>query len=132
MSKDKVLFDLEDPDYESLLDDLYSLQESLLKDKPDVEVDLPDLDSGDDIDSLEIPILTETLEKEINNHKEAQQQSTEQQQHLFGKPPEPSGPSEAQINAILDKLVIHFRPKIEKLLRDKLRQKVIERFQQDK
>ena len=125
------------PDYDSILDDLYSLQKSLLpssdnkheQDKSPAE--LPEEHSDEDIDSLEIPILTQSLDEEIDSVHQARKVFDEAQHHLFDKADAQSAVDDAKINAIVNKLMVRMRPKMEQLLREKIRAKVIERFNRE-
>ena len=125
------------PDYDSILDDLYSLQKNLLpssdnkheQDKAPAE--LPEEQSDEDIDSLEIPILTQSLDEEIDSVHQARKVFDEAQHHLFDKADAQSAVDDAKINAIVNKLMVRMRPKMEQLLREKIRAKVIERFNRE-
>tara|TARA_B110000208_G_scaffold45669_1_gene60530 strand:- start:516 stop:932 length:417 start_codon:yes stop_codon:yes gene_type:complete len=125
------------PDYDSILDDLYSLQKNLLpssdnkheQDKAPAE--LPEEQSDEDIDSLEIPILTQSLDEEIDSVHQARKVFDEAQHHLFDKADAQSAFDDAKINAIVNKLMVRMRPKMEQLLREKIRAKVIERFNRE-
>ena len=130
------------PDYENLLDDLYSLQKNLLPEANNLPENSPQLPPSIDkeaMDNLEIPILSEVVDSEI--HQEQQQQETfnSAQQHLFEQPssessqptPQPQPMTDEQINAVVSKLMARLRPKIDQLLRDKIRAMVIARFKRE-
>jgi hypothetical protein len=123
------------PDYDGILDDLYSLQKNLLpataNTAEDAPVELPEDQSDEDIDSLEIPILTESLNQEIDSEHQARKIFDEAQHHLFEKSDAKSAIDDAKINAIVSKLMVRMRPKVEQLLREKIRAKVIERFNRE-
>ena len=120
------------PDYDKILDDLYSLQKNLSPaGSVNEPVELPEQPSDEDIDSLEIPILTESLDQEINSEHQARKVFYEAQHHLFDSADRESAIDEAKINAIVNKLMTRMRPKMEQLLREKIRAKVIERFNRE-
>ena len=137
MNNKKNSADEGQPDYDSILDDLYSLQKNLLpssdnkheQDKAPTE--LPEEQSDEDIDSLEIPILTQSLDEEIDSVHQARKVFDEAQHHLFDKADAQSAVDDAKINAIVNKLMVRMRPKMEQLLREKIRAKVIERFNRE-
>lgn len=137
MNNKKNSADEGQPDYDSILDDLYSLQKNLLpssdnkheQDKSSAE--LPEEQSDEDIDSLEIPILTQSLDEEIDSVHQARKVFDEAQHHLFDKADAQSAVDDAKINAIVNKLMVRMRPKMEQLLREKIRAKVIERFNRE-
>ena len=127
--------------YEKLLDELYFLQKNLLHSDDDkasplsgtgdlhLESDSPE----QDFDSLEIPILTQTLNQEIDSEHQARKVFDEAQHHLWEQPhgqPSTDNPqiSEEQVTAIVNKLMGRLKPRVEQLLREKIRSKVIERF----
>ncbi|MDG1166085.1 MAG: hypothetical protein P8N61_12015 [Porticoccaceae bacterium] len=130
--------------YEGLLEELYTVQKNLLhegqQDSPaetaTAELDLTSNDIDEDFDSLEIPILTQSLNREIDLEHATRKIFDEAQHHLFEKGAEGLEPDgnlpvdEEQVNAIVNKLMARLRPKVEQLLRDKIRSKVIERFNQ--
>ena len=122
------------PDLDDLLDDLYSLQTNLL---PNANLTTLDLDSlphsltDDGIHNLEIPILTDTVDKEIHAEQQLRDSFNQAQQHLFDRQPSGQPVSDEQIDIVVNKLVSRLRPKVEQLLREKLRTIVIERFKQD-
>ena len=123
---------------DQLLDDLYALQKNLLHDEFNKaqELDLPETDTEADFDSLEIPILTQSLNREIDDEHQSRKAFNEAQHHLFEKPEldqEQYGQAQLdneQVNAIVNKLMNKLKPKVEQLLREKIRAKVIERFNQ--
>ena len=120
------------PDYDKILDDLYSLQKNLSPaGSVNEPVELPEQPSDEDIDSLEIPILTESLDQEIDSEHQARKVFDEAQHHLFDSADGESAIDEAKINAIVNKLMTRMRPKMEQLLREKIRAKVIERFNRE-
>lgn len=120
------------PDYDKILDDLYSLQKNLSPaGSVNEPVELPEQPSDEDIDSLEIPILTESLDQEIDSEHQARKVFDEAQHHLFDSVDRESAIDEAKINAIVNKLMTRMRPKMEQLLREKIRAKVIERFNRE-
>jgi hypothetical protein len=121
-------------DYENLLDDLYSLQKNLL---PDGEVavqdgaQLPPSVADEDIHNLEIPILSEVVDSEINDEQRLKEKFNSAQQHLFEQPSAPQPATDEQINAVVNKLMARMRPKIDQILRDKIRTMVVERFNRE-
>ena len=121
------------PDLEKLLDDLYSLQDNLLTNtnQPSDSV-LPDSLTEDDIHNLEIPILNDVVDVEIDDERKLLEQFNQAQQHLFEKPSAQQPATDQQINAIVNKLVTKMRPRIDQLLRDKIRSLVVERFNRQK
>jgi hypothetical protein len=120
------------PDYDKILDDLYLLQKKLSPTgRVNEPIELPEQPSDEDIDSLEIPILTESLDQEIESEHQARKVFDEAQHHLFDSADGESAIDEAKINAIVNKLMTRMRPKMEQLLREKIRAKVIERFNRE-
>ena len=128
-------------DLENLLDDLYSLQDNLLSDtgekaQPKANLELPNSLSEDDVHNLEIPILSDVVDDEVDGEKRLSDQFNQAQQHLFEKPsatqPSTNGPSNDQINAVVNKLMSKMRPRIDQLLREKIRSLVVERFNRKK
>ena len=120
------------PDYDKILDDLYLLQKNLSPaGSVNESFELPEHSSDEDIDSLEIPILTESLDQEIDSEHQARKVFDEAQHHLFDSADRESAIDEAKINAIVNKLMTRMRPKMEQLLREKIRAKVIERFNRE-
>ena len=128
-------------DLENLLDDLYSLQDNLLSDSTakalsNTDLELPDSLSEEDVHNLEIPILSDVVDDEVDGEKLLRDQFNQAQQHLFEKPsatqPSTNGPSNDQINAVVNKLMSKMRPRIDQLLREKIRNLVVERFNREK
>jgi hypothetical protein len=120
---------------DQLLDDLYALQKNLLHDEFNKaqELDLPETDTEADFDSLEIPILTQSLNREIDDEHQFRKAFDEAQHILFENPDDqpaedPTQINQEQVNAIVNRLMSKMRPKVEQLLREKIRAKVIERF----
>jgi len=127
-------------DLENLLDDLYSLQDNLLSDTAEkalanTDLQLPDSLSEEDVHNLEIPILSDVVDDEVDGEKLLSDQFNEAQQHLFEKPSatqsSTDGPSNDQINAVVNKLMSKMRPRIDQLLREKIRNLVVERFKRE-
>jgi UDP-N-acetylenolpyruvoylglucosamine reductase len=124
--------------FDNLLDDLYSLQKNLFHSEPGKaqETELPEINNDEDFDSLEIPILTQSLNQEIDSEHQSRKAFNEAQHHLFEKPEldqDQYGQAQLdneQVNAIVNKLMNKLKPKVEQLLREKIRAKVIERFNQ--
>ena len=128
-------------DLENLLDDLYSLQDNLLSDSTakalsNTDLELPDSLSEEDVHNLEIPILSDVVDDEVDGEKLLRDQFNQAQQHLFENPsaaqPSTNGPSNDQINAVVNKLMAKMRPRIDQLLREKIRNLVVERFNREK
>ncbi|KRP19384.1 MAG: hypothetical protein ABS23_04140 [SAR92 bacterium BACL16 MAG-120619-bin48] len=122
------------PDLDDLLDDLYSLQTNLLPNANPTTFDLDSLPhslTDDGIHNLEIPILTDTVDKEIHAEQQLRDSFNQAQQHLFDRQPTGQPVSDEQIDIVVNKLLSRLRPKVEQLLREKLRTIVIERFKQD-
>jgi len=128
-------------DLENLLDDLYSLQDNLLSDtgekaQPNADLELPNSLSEDDVHNLEIPILSDVVDDEVDGEKLLRDQFNQAQQHLFENPSaaqaSTNGPSNDQINAVVNKLMSKMRPRIDQLLREKIRNLVVERFNREK
>lgn len=122
---------------DQLLDDLYALQKNLLHDEFNKaqEPELPETDPESDFDSLEIPILTQSLNRQIDDEHRSRKAFDEAQHILFenseDQPPEDQAQiNQEQVNAIVNRLMSKMRPKVEQLLREKIRAKVIERFNQ--
>ncbi len=120
--------------FDELLDDLDLLQKDLLHAEgleTAAEQDIKGYDSEEqDSDSLEIPILTQSLNREIDSEHESRKIFDEAQHHLFEEPGAQAAMNEEQVNAIVTKLMGRLKPKVEQLLREKIRAKVIERFNQ--
>lgn len=122
------------PDYENLLDDLYSLQKNLLVDEiapAESSAPLPPSISDEDMHHLEIPILSEVVDSEIYEEQLLKEKFNSAQQHLFDQPPAPQPITDEQINAVVTKLMVQMRPKFEQLLRDKIHSLVVERFNRE-
>ncbi len=122
------------PDLDDLLDDLYSLQTNLLPNANPTTFDLDSLPhslTDDGIHNLEILILTDTVDKEIHAEQQLRDSFNQAQQHLFDRQPSGQPVSDEQIDIVVNKLLSRLRPKVEQLLREKLRTIVIERFKQD-
>ncbi len=128
------------PDYENLLDDLYSLQKNLLPEADitkTLEETSPQLPTGiadEDIQHLEIPILTDIVDSEIHSQRQSRENFNSAQQHLFEQPSANTSPqpvSDEQIEAVVVKLVARLRPKIDQMLRDKIRSMVKARFNRE-
>ncbi len=122
------------PDLDDFLDDLCSLQTNLLPNANPTTFDLDSLPhslTDDGIHNLEIPILTDTVDKEIQAEQQLRDSFNQAQQHLFDRQPSGQPVSDEQIDIVVNKLVSRLRPKVEQLLREKLRTIVIERFKQD-
>ena len=131
---------LRSSDLENLLDDLYSLQDNLLSDTSEkalanTDLQLPESLSEDDVHNLEIPILSDVVDDEVDGEKLLGDQFNQAQQHLFEKPSAAQAstnePSNDQINAVVNKLMSKMRPRIDQLLREKIRDLVIERFKRE-
>jgi hypothetical protein len=122
------------PDYENLLDDLYSLQKNLLPDESSAEEadpQLPPSIADEDVHNLEIPILSEVVNNEIHGERQLKEKFNSAQQHLFDQPASPQPVNDEQINAVVNKLMARMRPKFEQMLRDKIRAMVVERFNRE-
>jgi len=122
------------PDYENLLDDLYSLQKNLM---PDGDVEAGDNGqltpsiTDEDTHNLQIPILSEVVDSEIHDERQLKEKFNSAQQHLFDQPSSPQPATDEQINAVVAKLMARMRPKIDQILRDKIRSMVEERFNRE-
>ena len=124
----------DDHDYfDQLLDELYLLQEKLLHAEPGIlsDTEQQTTDVATDYDPLNIPILTQTLNREIDDEHQSRQQFDEAQHHLFEQPENQPSINEEQVTAIVNRLMGKLRPKVEQLLRHKIRSKVIERFNRE-
>ena len=131
---------LRSSDLENLLNDLYSLQDNLLSDTAEkalanTDLQLPESLSDEDVHNLEIPILSDVIGDEVDGEKLLSDQFNQAQQHLFEKPSSgqasPNGASNEQINAVVNKLMAKMRPRIDQLLREKIRNLVVERFKRE-
>jgi hypothetical protein len=121
--------DRESDNYDSMLDELYDLHKQLLQ--QDLQYsDLVESEQSPDSDNLEIPILTESLNQEIDQEHESRKVFDQAQHHLFEQSDTAPAITEEQINAIVTKLMGRLKPRVEQLLREKIRAKVIERFNQ--
>ena len=123
------------PDLEDLLDDLYSLQNNLLSDtagKPAAKTDrqLPESPAEANVHNLEIPILGDIVDDAIDGERQLREQFHQAQQHLFEKPCSAQPVTDEQINTMVNRLMTKMRPRIDQLLRDKIRGLVVERFNQ--
>ena len=127
-------------DLEDLLDDLYSLQNNLLSDVTaqalaETDIQLPDSLSEEDVHNLEIPILSDVVDDEVDGEKLLSDQFNQAQQHFFEKPSAAQAstnePSDDQINAVVNKLMSKMRPRVDQLLREKIRHLVVQRFNQE-
>ena len=120
MSESKLLQDVGHLDYDQLLDDLYSLHENLMLRDAISDHEIPKLEH------LQIPLLTQSLDHEIDTEHQSRKVFNEAQHHLFEKVVEDC--NEAQVDAMVTRLMTSLRPRLEKLLREKVRAKVIERL----
>ena len=107
-------------DYDQLLDDLYSLHKNLL------HSDAISDQKPSDFEHLQIPLLTQSLDNEIDSEHQSRKVFNEAQHHLFEKLD--GDCDETQVDAIVTRLITSLRPRLEKLLREKIRAKVIERL----
>ena len=134
MTESKDSISRESDDYDSMLDELYDLHKQLLQ-QDDQTLDLfhnqdAESDSDPDTDNLEIPILTESLNQEIDQEHQSRRVFDEAQHHLFEQSESAPTINQEQVNAIVNKLMGRLKPRVEQLLREKIRAKVIERFNQ--
>ena len=134
MTESKDSISRESDDYDSMLDELYDLHKQLLQ-QDDQPLDLfhnqdAESDSDPDTDNLEIPILTESLNQEIDQEHQSRRVFDEDQHHLFEQSESAPTINQDQVNAIVNKLMGRLKPRVEQLLREKIRAKVIERFNQ--
>lgn len=120
MSESKLLQDVGHLDYDQLLDDLYSLHENLMLRDAISDHEIPKLEH------LQIPLLTQSLDHEIDTEHQSRKVFNEAQHHLFEKVV--GDCNEAQVDAMVTRLMTSLRPRLEKLLREKVRAKVIERL----
>ncbi len=119
----------ENDSYDSMLDELYDLHKKLLQ--QELQYSDPSQDQQTQhSDNLEIPILTQSLNQEIDHEHESRKVFDEAQHHLFEQSDTEPAIGEEQINAIVSKLMGRLKPRVEQLLREKIRAKVIERFNQ--
>ena len=132
MTNNKTKPDPVQPDYDKILDELHLLQKELLPAKGNNQSGgRPQEPSNIEVDSLKISILTESLDQEIDRLHKAHRVFDEAQHHLFGKADDESVADEGMINTTVSKLIARMRPQIEQLLREKIRAKVIERFNRE-
>ena len=119
--------------FDQILDELYLLQEKLLHAELGIlnDNEQQTADVAMDYDPLNIPILTQTLNREIDDEHQSRQQFDEAQHHLFEQPESQPSINEEQVTAIVNRLMGKLRPKMEQLLRQKIRSKVIERFNRE-
>ena len=120
MSEREPLQDVGHLDYDQLLDDLYSLHKNLLHRDAISDHEIPNLEH------LQIPLLTQSLDHEIDTEHQSRKVFNEAQHHLFEKVD--GDCDEAQVDAIVTRLMTSLRPRLESLLREKVRAKVIERL----
>ena len=123
------------PDLQDLLDDLYSLQNNLLSDTVDKPATktarpLPKSLAEENVHNLEIPFLNDIVDDAIDSERQLREQFHQAQQHLFEKTSSAQPISEEQINTLVNTLMTKMRPRIDQLLRDKIRGLVVERFNQ--
>ena len=134
MTESKDSISRESDDYDSMLDELYDLHKQLLEqdNQPEnlFQTQGAEADSDPDTDNLEIPILTESLNQEIDQEHQSRRVFDEAQHHLFGQSDAAPTINQEQVNAIVNKLMGRLKPRVEQLLREKIRAKVIERFNQ--
>ena len=123
------------PDLQDLLDHLDSLQNNLLSDTADKPATktarpLPKSLAEENVHNLEIPFLSDIVDDAIDSERQLREQFHQAQQHLFEKTSSAQPISEEQINTLVNTLMTKMRPRIDQLLRDKIRGLVIERFNQ--
>lgn len=121
------------PDLQDLLDHLDSLQNNLLSDTADKPTTktarpLPKSLAEENVHNLEIPFLNDIVDDAIDSERQLREQFHQAQQHLFEKTSSAQPISEEQINTLVNTLMTKMRPRIDQLLRDKIRGLVIERF----
>ena len=121
------------PDLQDLLDHLDSLQNNLLSDTVDKPATktarpLPKSLAEENVHNLEIPFLSDIVDDAIDSERQLREQFHQAQQHLFEKTSSAQPISEEQINTLVNTLMTKMRPRIDQLLRDKIRGLVIERF----
>ncbi|MDA7853153.1 hypothetical protein N9A71_06350 [Porticoccaceae bacterium] len=121
------------PDLQDLLDHLDSLQNNLLSDTADKPATktarpLPKSLAEENVHNLEIPFLSDIVDDAIDSERQLREQFHQAQQHLFEKTSSAQPISEEQINTLVNTLMTKMRPRIDQLLRDKIRGLVIERF----
>jgi len=123
------------PDLQDLLDHLDSLQNNLLSDTADKPATktarpLPKSLAEENVHNLEIPFLSDIVDDAIDSERQLREQFHQAQQHLFEKTSSAQPISEEQINTLVNTLMTKMRPRIDQLLRDKIRGLVVERFNQ--
>ena len=123
------------PDLQDLLDHLDSLQNNLLSDTADKPTTktarpLPKSLAEENVHNLEIPFLNDIVDDAIDSERQLREQFHQAQQHLFEKTSSAQPISEEQINTLVNTLMTKMRPRIDQLLRDKIRGLVVERFNQ--
>ena len=123
MTDSKLLRDVGHLDYDQLLDDLYSLHKNLLHRDAISDHEISNLEH------LQIPLLTQSLDHEIDTEHQSRKVFNEAQHHLFEKVD--GDCDESQVDAVVTRLMISLRPRLEKLLREKVRAKVIERLNRE-
>jgi len=121
------------PDLQDLLDHLDSLQNNLLSDTADKPTTktarpLPKSLAEENVHNLEIPFLNDIVDDAIDSERQLREQFHQAQQHLFEKTSSAQPITDEQINTLVNSLMTKMRPRIDQLLRDKIRGLVIERF----
>ena len=121
------------PDLQDLLDHLDSLQNNLLSDTADKPATktarpLPKSLAEENVHNLEIPFLSDIVDDAIDSERQLREQFHQAQQHLFEKTSSAQPITDEQINTLVNTLMTKMRPRIDQLLRDKIRGLVIERF----
>jgi hypothetical protein len=121
------------PDLQDLLDHLDSLQNNLLSDTADKPATktarpLPKSLAEENVHNLEIPFLNDIVDDAIDSERQLREQFHQAQQHLFEKTSSAQPITDEQINTLVNSLMTKMRPRIDQLLRDKIRGLVIERF----
>ena len=121
------------PDLQDLLDHLDSLQNNLLSDTADKPATktarpLPKSLAEENVHNLEIPFLSDIVDDAIDSERQLREQFHQAQQHLFEKTSSAQPITDEQINTLVNSLMTKMRPRIDQLLRDKIRGLVIERF----
>jgi len=121
------------PDLQDLLDHLDSLQNNLLSDTADKPTTktarpLPKSLAEENVHNLEIPFLSDIVDDAIDSERQLREQFHQAQQHLFEKTSSAQPITDEQINTLVNSLMTKMRPRIDQLLRDKIRGLVIERF----
>ena len=123
------------PDLQDLLDHLDSLQNNLLSDTADKPTTktarpLPKSLAEENVHNLEIPFLNDIVDDAIDSERQLREQFHQAQQHLFEKTSSAQPITDEQINTLVNSLMTKMRPRIDQLLRDKIRGLVVERFNQ--